>query len=293
MGTLAAIAFLVLAGPESGAADVRSDTLLVEERSFGSFEGAARISRDIRGRFLVVDRSASTLTVFAPDLQVAGTAGGFGWGGAGFDRPSGVATDGISTYVADHGNHRVVRLDPSFIPVSYLSTRDTSHAPARFGYPQGVALSRQGDLFVLDGENLRVLKFDRRSAFERSFGGMEAGAGRLNDPVEILVTVHDRVWVLEKARIVEFDFTGNVVRTLADGRFTNARGFCETDSGAAIATEGRLLFIGRDGSVESAIETGSILAGVPVDAVDLFVSGDRVFILTPRTVVEFSVNRVR
>lgn len=284
---------LVLAGVDGGIGEAPSDTLLVEERSFGSFEGAVRISGDIRGRFLVVDRGASTLTVFSPDLQVAGTAGGFGWGSAGLDRPSGVTTDGISTYVADHGNHRVVRLDQSFTPVSYLSTRDTSYAPARFGYPLGVGLSRQGDLFVLDGENLRVLKFDRRSVFERSFGGMEAGAGRLSDPVELLVTVHDRVWVLEKTRIVEFDFTGNVVRLLADGRFANARGFCATGSGAAIATGDRLLFIGRDGSMEGAIETGSILAGVPIDAVDLFVSGDRLFILTPKTVVEFSVKPAR
>lgn len=284
---------MVFAGADSPAVGPPADTLLVEERTFGSFEEGARISRDLRGRFLIVDRAASVLTVFSADRRVAGTAGGFGWSGTGFDRPSGVATDGISTYIADHGNHRVVRLDPSFTPVSYLSTRDTSYAPARFGYPLGIALSRQGDLFVLDGENLRVLKFDRRSAFERGFAGMEAGAGRLSEPVGILATRHDRVWVLEKTRIVEFDFAGNFVRILAEGLLRNARGFCETESGAAVAEGARVVFVGRGGAVEGVIETGSVLASVPVDAVDLWVSEDRLFILTPKTVVEFSVHPAR
>lgn len=292
MGAIASITFLV-AGITQGGPHFTAmpETLLVEQGTFGAFQGAARIDSDLRGRFFVVDRTSSTITVFSPRHERLEVLGGFGWSGTGFDHPSAVATDGISTYVADYGNHRIVRLDQSLNPVSFLATRDTSFAPARFGYPQGLALSRQGDLFVLDGENVRVLKFDRRSVFERSFGGVESGSGRLRAPVEVLVTVRDRVWVLEEDRIVEFDFAGNYVGTIGKGILSSSRGFGETENGVVVATADRLWFFDWQGMPASSIEISNIIASAPVDVMDVAVSNDVLHVLTPHTVIVFAVEQ--
>lgn len=267
------------------------ETLLVEQKTFGSFQGAVRIASDLRGRFFIVDPVSSTISVFSPRGEPLDILGGFGWSENGFDHPSAVASDGISTYVADYGNHRIVRLDQSLNPVSFLSTRDTSFAPARFGYPRGLALSRQGDLFVLDGENIRVLKFNPRSTFERSFGGIESGLGRLKAPVEVLVTVRDRVWVLEEDRIVEFDFTGNYLGEIGRGVLSSAKGFGETRDGVLVATADRLWFLDRQGLPERSIEIASIIASAPLDVMDVAVVNDVLYVLTPRTVIVFSIEQ--
>ncbi|MBI4419068.1 MAG: hypothetical protein HY563_09830, partial [Ignavibacteriales bacterium] len=158
-------------------------------------------------------------------------------------------------------------------------------------YPVGVALSKQGDLFILDGENVRVLKFDRRSSFERTFGGREAGPGRLTSPVEILVTMQDQVLVLEDDRIIEFDFAGNFVRTIGGGMISAARGFGETADGVAVVTADVLWFFDRNGSPLTRIEIPMIVASVSLDPADVAVLHDRVYLLTRESVVAFSVRR--
>jgi len=57
----------------------------------------------------------------------------------------------------------------------FLSARDNDNADVPFGYPADVALSRQGELYVIDGDNKRILKVKGASTVEKSFGGFDAG----------------------------------------------------------------------------------------------------------------------
>ncbi|MEX2115571.1 MAG: NHL repeat-containing protein [Bacteroidota bacterium] len=268
------------------------DTLLVEDRVFGSFDHASRIAFDIRGRCFVIDRGTSSVAVFSPQFDLTSTLGGFGWDLTAFDGPTGIASDGLSTFIADHGNHRVIRFDQSMAALSTLLTRDSSHAPARFGFPLGVALSRQGELYVLDGENNRVVKFDSRLRFERSFGGMEAGAGTLRQPMDVVVGERGQVMVLESHRIVEFDYAGNYLRSVGEGSLKGARGFGEAGSGVVVAGSSELWFFDDRGELTMNIQYPLLVSDVKEELSDAVVRDERIFVLTARCVRVFRLIEV-
>lgn len=263
------------------------DSLLVEDRIFGSFQHATRIDFDIRGRCFVIDRGSNSLAVFSPQLDLTVSLGGFGWDLAAFDGPSGIASDGLSTFVADHGNHRVILYDQSMSAISTLMTRDSSFASARFGFPLGVALSPHGELYVLDGENNRVVKFDPRMRFERSFGGIEAGVGRLRQPIDILTGARGQVMVLEPGRIVEFDYAGNYVRRIGEGVLTNARGFGVMNFGIVVVDSAELRFFNEGGDVSDQLHEPLIIREGGEEVVDVAVHDDRMFLLTTKRVQVF------
>lgn len=280
---LAAIALLGLI--EAGSVRAKADApILVEDRFFGSFQEATRITVDQRGFLFVIDEGAHSVLIYdAPDHQPR-TLGGYGWDQTTFDRPTGVATDILNIYVADFGNHRISRFDRQLSFLSSLSTRDTSYERARFGYPKGVALSRQGDLFVLDGENTRVVKFNAQGGFERSFGDTESPEGRLTNPVDLVVTRDERIFVLEPEKIVEYDYLGNFVGVMRSPFLSGARGFCEANKGLLVVTQDRLLFFNSSRVVAWSVDASHIVSSRPLNPLqDVAVRNNSVILLTPAT----------
>ena len=266
------------------------DTLLVGQQFVGSFGNASRIGVDASGQVYVIDEDRHTISRFRNLSEQAQTIGGYGWDATTFDKPTAVATDGLNVYVSDYGNHRVIRYDRNFNFVSSLSTRDTSYSPAQFGYPLGLALSRQGDLFVLDGENLRVVQFDSRSEFKRSFGTIESREGRLHDPIEVTVFRDDKITVLERDRIVEFDFVGNYVRSIGEGAIRNSRGMCETQNGFLVAANDTLMWFDTDGTLRTQVAASTILGEYSVSPLrDVAVWKDRILLLSPSRVGVFRI----
>jgi hypothetical protein len=205
---------------------------------------------DIGGRITVVDRASAKLRIVSPSGEVLQEMGGAGWTQDQFDRPSGVwARNGIDVYVADEFNHRIQRFDRSLNFVSTLSTRDSDNPDERFGYPRGVAVSRHGELYVLDGENVRVVKINRSNQFERSFGGFDAGAGRLADPRQISAGPRDRIYVLDGTRVLVFDPFGNFIGGLPIAPEFFPASLYADDSGILVAGKGSLLWLNADEQV--------------------------------------------
>ncbi len=279
MATVLAIASLLfLNSAELGGT---TDTLFVAGSSFGSFEHATRITIGPQGWIYVVDVKKNAVLIFKSIRETPYELGGYGWSATSFDRPSGVATDGLNAYISDFGNHRVQRFDRYSNLLSSLSTRDTSYAPARFGYPAGVALSTLGDLLILDTENFRIVEFSADSRFERTFGGLSTSGGQLQDPVKVCVGGDQYVYVLEKKGIVEFDYFGNYVRTFATDLSGDIVGGLATSSGVVAVSADTLFWFGTDGTRESTTPLSTLIAEEPVRSVqDIAFDGDRMFVLT-------------
>lgn len=193
------------------------------------------VELDVYGNIYLLDRETDLLWLRNAATGEVRTLGGKGWGETEFDRPSGIwVENGIDIYVADEGNHRVQRFDRELNFVSTLHTRDDPDPRKRFGYPKGVALSRLGELFLLDGENVRVLKLNRANDVERSFGGVEAGAGRLRAPTGLVTGPRDRVYVADRGRVLVFDTFGNYLRELLTTNETDAIRIAADESGGIV-----------------------------------------------------------
>jgi hypothetical protein len=266
------------------------DFIPVEEFSVGSFERATRIFAGKQGAIYVLDADQNKIFIFSDITQTPKSIGGFGWSAGSFDKPTGLATDGINVYVSDYGNHRIQRFDRNLNYISSFSTRDTSdNAAIRFGYPLDVALSELGDLFVLDGENLRILKFNPQQFFERSFGDIYAGKGKLQNPIRLIVTT-SRIFVGEQTRIIVFDYFGNYLSSIGEGIVSVLSGFALFENGSLMVSSDTLLWFFQDGIFQKSIPLSHLITSDRIDRIqDIACIRNRLFILSSRRLHIFKI----
>jgi hypothetical protein len=281
LGTIFALIFCILASNTPASAQL-IDLITAEEYSIGSFQRATRVVIGLNGTVFVLDADQNKLVVFENIHKNPINIGGFGWSGGSFDNPTGLATDGVNVYVSDYGNHRIQRFDRNLNYISSFSTRDTSDAASRFGYPLDVSLSEQGDFFILDGENLRVLKFNPLYYYERAFGSTNSGKGKLQSPVK-LIAVNSHVYVGERNRIVKFDYFGNYLGSVGENYISDVNGFMVIGSNIIAASNDTIWQFSQDGVLLESIPLNHLIADERIDRIqDISYSDNRLFILSPR-----------
>jgi len=267
------------------------DSVLVEEYSVGSFQHAMHVAVEEHGPLFILDSDQNQLSVFSDLQKPPKVIGGFGWSSGSFDRPTGVATDGIHIYVSDYGNHRIQRFDRNINYISTFSTRDTTDASSRFGYPLDVGVSELGDLFILDGENQRVLKFTPSYLFERSFGDLNAGRGRLQTPFRLAVTT-SRLFVCEKNRIVVFDYFGNFLGSIGEGILSNLCGFTLLPKGLIAAANAMLWRFSDEGILQQSIPLNHLLSSSQIEQIqDVAYRNNQLYVLSLKTLLIFSLQK--
>jgi len=150
----------------------------------------------------------------------------------------------------------------------------------RFGYPADVALSRFGDLYVCDGENVRIVKFGPQSVYERAFGGLDAGPGRLHAPVQIETGPRDRVYVLDEERILVYDPFGNYLGRLGEAVLRGPSAIFSDDAGTVVV-DGDSTFVFNEEDMLAGAIPSSRLTGLTHVAVRSIVAGaGRMYALT-------------
>jgi hypothetical protein len=259
----------------------RPDTSFVAETSFGSFEQATRITIGPQGWIYVIDSKKNAVLIFKTVRDQPSLLGGFGWSSVTFDNPTGVATDGLNVFVSDYGNHRIERFDRYSHLLSSLYTRDTSIAGVQFGYPTGIALTQQGNLIILDSENLKVVEFSADSRFERSYADLNSSGGKLQYPIKVCVQGDEFVYVLEKRRILQFDFFGNYIRSFANDLRGEIIGGQTIPSGIAAVSGDTVYSFNDGGALISRISLATLIGETPIHGVrDIAFYNNRLFVLT-------------
>ena len=267
-----------------------ADTSFVENYSFGKFQHASCLFIDQQGTIFVIDRDQNTISCFRTGTDQGISVGGYGWSSTTFDQPTGVASDGVNVYISDYGNHRVQRFDRSFNYISTLSTRDTTVSAARFGYPLGVGLSGQGDLFVLDGENLRVLKFSATTNYSLTFGSLEREGAGIHQPLKMVVTSVGAVYVAEQNHILSYDSFGNFLGSIGDGNCSNLVGFSVTDESIVAASADQLWFFNGKGELVGQYPLQYFMADAKLQSItDVAIYGGQLYLLCPDKIHVFKI----
>jgi DNA-binding beta-propeller fold protein YncE len=165
-----------------------------------------------------VDAYASVRQAVAP-LSVAGTAEGLS-----APRNLAVGPNG-NVYVADTGNSRIVELDEKGNLVKtwgQKSTNEANPAAGTFNEPWGIAVDRQGNVYVADTWNHRIQVFDANGSFLRAFGApgqVEQGPAYFWGPRGVAVDSQGRVYVTDTGnkRVEVFDASGQPLFGFATG----------------------------------------------------------------------------
>lgn len=252
-----------------------------------------KIDVDLYGNVYVLDGERNTLRLYDKSGTMIREVGGPGWLDGQFDRPAGLwARNGIDVFVADYGNHRIERFDRKLNFISSFSTRDSDNPDERFGYPTDVALSRQGELFICDTENGRIVKVDQTSKVERTFGGFGGGRGRLTAPRRLELGPKDAVYVLDGRRVAVFDAFGNYIRDLVPGVFTEPSAVFSDQTVVAVLDSQIVFFF--DGE-ERPAGTLALQAILPAnsDVRSFALGGVFLYFLTPEGVFRVADPRLR
>ncbi len=264
---------------------------LVELFSFGHFHDAKGISVDPIGAIYVADTGDDLLMRFNPSGDSTGEVGGYGSGDYQFDMPYDVCADnGVEIYVADYNNNRIVRFDRTLANVASLSTNQSNDDSKRFGYPSGVAISRLGDLFICDDENIRVMEVNTFSTVERTFGGYGDGAGTLAMPRQVSIGPNDDVYVSDKGRVAVYDNFGNYIGSIGEGTLKNPAGIGIGDGILGVCDSDMLYFFKLDGTLIAKFSRNDIFGTKIKHFSDVSISGKRVYILTGSRVVVAKAN---
>jgi len=186
----------------------------IYQGSIGNFRDASAFCITSAGFLYVTDKNSDEVYMLDTLGNKLNDAGGYGWTESTFDNPSDVFATPLNVYVSDKNNHRIQRFDKNLNFISQLYTRDDQNAAERFGFPLSCVTSNQGDMYILDSENKRVIKFNSFGQFVQNFGGFDAGAFALSDPKKLAVSPDNNIYVLDDKRIVIFDQYGNSMRII-------------------------------------------------------------------------------
>lgn len=175
---------------------------------FGEFSNASSFTISSGGIIYVTDLNRNEISSFDTLGNKLKDVGGFGWQSGLFDQPVDIFANPLVVYVADKNNHRIQQFDRNLNFISSLSSRSEDFE-SNFGFPLSLAVSNQGDLFILDGENKRVIKFDMFGNFLTSFGGIDGGNFKLKKPSSLSVDSKGLVFVSDDKTLNIFDSFGN------------------------------------------------------------------------------------
>jgi hypothetical protein len=194
------------------------------EKTIGSFKNASSFYINPAGYIYITDLGTNEVTALDTTGLILKLIGGYGWRESAFDNPTDVYADALKVYVADKNNHRIQRFDKNLNYITQISTRDTEIEEERFGYPLSATMSNQGDVFILDSENSRVVKFDIFGNFIQNFGGYDYGDYALQQPRQLAISSQNNLFVIDGKQVIIFDQYGNGVGKISgDNEFRSIR----------------------------------------------------------------------
>ncbi|MCB0722069.1 MAG: NHL repeat-containing protein [Ignavibacteriae bacterium] len=177
-----------------------SDTAYSVEKELDMFTHAVSMTTDGKGFIYVLDKDQNQIYKLDSNLNVVKVAGGKGWNQVQFDAPTFIdGSSGLDIIVSDPNNYRIQRLDLNLAFISQLKTdQPTFLEQYQFKTPISTTVVNASDLYVVDGDNKRVVVFPRGADPNNAFGGFNSPKGKVVDPAKIGKDGNNMIYVLDK-----------------------------------------------------------------------------------------------
>ena len=210
--------------------------------------GAKGLSVDLSGDLYIADTGNNRILKISPSGEIINVVGGFGWDAEQFYTPLDICTgSALDVFVADYNNNRIQRYDKDLNYISSLNSDENWDESYQFGYPKSIDVSIHGELFILDRENVRILKLNSFGEPELSFGDYSEGKGQLLDPVQLTISPQDVIYVSDRQanKILVFDYFGNYISEIGGSILKEPQGISFSDR--------KLLFVADTGNKRIAV----------------------------------------
>jgi sugar lactone lactonase YvrE len=174
---------------------------LIKNGSDARFKWLVGLAIDDSDRLFAADSGLKHVAVFDKNHKFEGAIT------EGLVAPGALAIDNDNRvlYVTDAEQDLVLAydVDPPFRLIRKLGkpgTQHTSTAPGEFAKPAGVAVDKEGNVYVSDTWNTRIQVFDADGMFIRTFGEAGDGPGYLARPKGISIDGDGHVWVADSVQ---------------------------------------------------------------------------------------------
>ncbi len=150
-----------------------------------------------------------------------------------FNKPNGIFVDSSGrVYVADTGNHRIVRMD-DMAGTGWTTLGDPltpDSGTGHFNSPRGIFKDTSGHIYVADTDNSRIVQTaDMTVAGWTAFNGVGTSVGSLSQPKGVFVDTSGRISVTDgnNGRLVRMnDILGTGVTPIDLGQGSQPWGVC-------------------------------------------------------------------
>lgn len=211
---------------------------------------------DSKGYIYVNDRERNDVQKFTPDGKFISKFGEKGEELGQFQNPYSMIIDSNDyLYIIDRGNDRVQKMYTNGTPIkswnsiqgdSVTKNQDNEDENGdanndqetdQFSSPEDMTIDKNGNFYLTDTGNNRILLFDKNFNFISKFGKEGTGPGEFNHPHGIAVDSEGNIYVneLESARIQKFTSNGTFIKQwgsagTGNGQFTLPLEHLEIDS---------------------------------------------------------------
>ncbi len=174
----------------------------------GDFESASAFTLTPGEVFFVTDLLKNEIIKIDTLGNVIESIGGYGWSSSTFDEPVDVYATDLRVYVTDKNNNRIQVFDKDINYLFLIKTDEQNNDINNFQYPTSCATSIQGDIYILDSDNTRVMKFSSEGNFLLEFGNYDSGDYMLSSPIKLALSQDSKIFVIDENHLTIFDQYG-------------------------------------------------------------------------------------
>ncbi len=259
--------------------------ILTPAGQIGSFNSATSFSINPGGFIYVADSGTNEITKIDTLGNVLKFIGGFGWSESQFDDPTGIYATTLNVYVADKNNHRIQFFDKDLNFLSQFSNQNSADEKTVFRYPAGSAVSNQGDIYILDSDNNRIMKFNSQGTYQLSIGSYDAGEFALHFPKQFTIA-DSRIFVIDVNRLLIFDQFGNGVKIIQlDFTPRNINSF---QGDIFLTDQTRVTILKEDKIERGKFASQTISPQTEVEIVDALQFNEKLYVLTKAAVLVYN-----
>jgi len=193
------------------------DSSFFKKNELAGFKNAISITSDGKGYIYVLDNELNEISKIDDKLNIIKKSGKKGWNQGEFDTPTYIdGSSGLDLYVSDGKNYRVQRFDLNLSFVTSLITNTvTFDDKLKFDNPVASVNVNSSNLFVIDGDNKRVVIFQNGLTPLTSFGGFQSAETPFIKPIKILKDGNNLLYILDKMQnsVFVYDSFGNYIKT--------------------------------------------------------------------------------
>ena len=160
-------------------------SLASSSRTFSLSSSAGDVAVGDNGHVYVAVTGYHCISVFdknGSSIQTIGSSGSSSSANGRFSSPYGIAVKGDIMYVADQNNNRVQKLTTSGKFISKLGTGTQGSGKGQLNSPRGIALDKNGRVFVSESGNARVSVFSADGTFSHHIRGVTSSKSTISSP---------------------------------------------------------------------------------------------------------------